>query len=61
VRHAGAGGHTLDLIRPENLFMAHAVLVRDLAFEDVGQDFHVAMAVSTESAAGSDAVFVDDA
>ena len=41
--------------------VAHAVLVRQRAFEHVADDLHVAVAVGAEAGAGGDAVLVDDA
>ena len=40
--------------------IAHAVLVRQRAFEHVADDLHVAVAMRAEAGASGDAVFVDD-
>lgn len=58
---AFAGAHELDLAGLEDAAIAEAVFVLEGAFDNVGEDFHVAVRVSGEAAAGSDAVFVDDA
>ena len=58
---AFAGAHELDLAGLEDAAIAEAVFVLEGAFDNVGEDFHVAVRVSGEAAAGSDVVFVDDA
>lgn len=56
-----AGAHELDLAGLEDAAIAEAVFVLESAFDDVGEDFHVAVRVGGEAAAGGDVVFVDDA
>lgn len=53
--------HELDLAGLEDASVAEAVLVLEGAFDDVGEDFHVAMGMGGEAAAGGDVVLVDDA
>src|SRR5512146_3335919 len=61
VTDAGAGGHALHLAGPDDRTGADAVLVLERAFEDVGDDLHVAMAMRIEAGAGLDAILIDDA
>ena len=61
VSHAGAGTHVLEVSGFDDGAVAHAVLMLELALDDVGEDFHVGMGVLGEAAAGSDGVVVDDA
>ena len=56
-----AGRHALHLAAPDDAAVAQAVLVLQRAGQDVGDDFHVAMAVRAEARAGRDAILVDDA
>src|SRR5262249_54885627 len=48
-------------IRPQSLFMTHAVTVCERAFQHVSEDLHIAMAVSSKSRARSDSIFIDHA
>src|ERR1700722_20668409 len=57
--HARAGAHTLDVARMNGRAVAHAVLVRQSAFEHITDDFHVAMAVCPKTLATRDAILVD--
>jgi hypothetical protein len=59
VHHAATGAHALHVARPDGRAVAHVVLERQRAAEDVGDDFHVAVPVAAEAAAGLDAVFAD--
>src|SRR5664280_223597 len=68
VLHAAPGAHALHVARPDDAGRralaatgAHAVFVRQLAFEHIADDFHIAMAVRAEAASGRDAILVDDA
>ena len=61
VRDAGARRHALDLARPDDGAGAHAVRVRELAVEDVRENFHVAVTVLAEAVSGRHAVLVDHA
>jgi hypothetical protein len=60
VANAGARAHALHVARPDHGAVAHRILVRQRALEDVADDFHVAVAVGAEALARLDAVFVDD-
>src|SRR5439155_8725317 len=48
VLDAGSGAHPLDVSRPDDTRVPHAVPVRQGALEDVGNDLHVAVAVLAE-------------
>ena len=61
VRDAGPRVHRLPLARVDHLAVAHAVAVLQLAGQHAGEDFHVAVRVRGEPAAGRDAVVVDHA
>src|SRR5258706_6795944 len=61
LRDAGAGPHALHIARPDHRAIAHRITVRELAFEHVAQDFHVAVAVRAEALARLHAVLVDHA
>src|SRR6266404_4706202 len=52
-------GHDLHFARSDDRSGADAVLVLEGTFQNVGNDFHVPMSVSTESLSGADPVFVD--
>src|SRR6185436_5883156 len=60
VPDAGARAHALHVTGPDARAIAERVLVRQLAFQHVADDLHVAVAVRAKSLAGRDAVFVDD-
>ena len=62
VAHAAARAHALHVAGPDHArrcvlggTRAHAVLVRELAVEDVADDLHVAVAVRAEAAPRGDA------
>src|SRR5262249_10832188 len=57
--HSRAGRHALELTGPEDLAMPHAVLVLQLAFEHIGDDLHVAVAMHAETLAWLQPIFVD--
>ncbi len=62
--HAGAGAHPLHIAGPDDRCrgaLTDAVLVRELAIENIGDDFHVAMAMCPKSRARRNPVFVDHA
>jgi hypothetical protein len=61
VRHAGTGAHHLDLAGRDDRRVAHAVLVRELAFQQIGEDLHVAVRVHREAHAGRHDVVIDHA
>ena len=56
-----SGAHPLHLTRLDRGAVTHAVLVRELALEDIGQDLHVGVAVRREAPARGDAIFIDHA
>ena len=53
--------HPLKLAGREDRAVAHAVLVLELALEDVGDDLHVLVRMAAEALARRDAVFVHHA
>src|SRR5205823_9212134 len=61
VPNAGAGAHALYVARHDGRAGAHRILVSERAFEHIGDDLHVAVAVRAEAATGLHAVLVDDA
>lgn len=61
VPHARARGHVLQLAGPDNGAGAQAVLVLQLARQDVGQNLHVLVAVHAEAAARLHAILVQHA
>src|SRR6267143_2332392 len=60
MRHPRARAHSLQVARHDDRAIAHAVLVLERAFEDPGDDLHVAVAMGAEALARLDAVVVDD-
>ncbi len=58
VRHAGARAHVLHVARLDHRAVAHTVFMFQGAFEDVRDDFHVAVRVLRKAAAPCDAVVV---
>src|SRR6266700_27199 len=60
MRHPRARAHSLQVARDDDRAIAHAVLVLERAFEDPGDDLHVAVAMGAEALARLDAVVVDD-
>src|SRR5207244_3498909 len=61
VLHARAGGHVLHLARTDHASVAHRILVLQCAAEDVGDDFHVAMRMRSETLSRHYEIVVDDA
>ena len=61
VADAAAGAHALHIARPDHAAIADAVLVAQFAFQHIGDDFHVAVAMGAKAAAGRDTVFIDHA
>ncbi len=61
VLDARAGRHSLHVAAADDGAVAHAVAMRELAFEHVRDDLHVAMRVSAEALARLHPVLVDDA
>jgi len=60
VYDSGAGRHRLDRVRPDDMPLAHAVLMREAAFEDVTDNLHVAMGVGAKTLPRSYTIVVDD-
>src|SRR3546814_20661923 len=58
---AASGVHDLHVACSRAPLVAEAVLVRDRAFADVGDDFHVGLGLRRETAVRRDAVVVPDA
>lgn len=61
VRDSAAGAHTLDFTGHNHGAVSHAVLMRQRALQDVGDDFHVLMVMGRESLPGRYPVFIDNA
>ena len=61
VGHTGPGAHALQVIGANDRTVAHGVAMLQLTGENVGENFHVAVAVLAEALARGDAVVVDDA
>ena len=61
VADAGAGGHVLQLAGDKRLARAGRVLMLHRAFQDVGEDLHVAVGVLAKPHGWSNIVLVDDA
>jgi len=58
--YTGAGAHILDIAGLDDRAVAHAVLVLQPAFQNVSDDFHIAMRVEWKTGATCDAVVVQD-
>ena len=56
VAHAAARAHALDIAGRNAFDIAHAVLVGQIARQDIADDLHVAVAVGAETGAGLDAL-----
>ena len=61
VTDAGSGRHDLHVAWADDRAGAKAVLVLEGAFQDVGDDLHVPMAVGIKAGGGFDAIFIDHA
>src|SRR4029079_7122870 len=61
VDHTRAGAHALYVAMADRRFAARGILVRELAFQHVADDFHVAVTMRAEALTRRDAVLVDDA
>src|SRR5579862_7350735 len=59
--NAAACSHALSIARENDRTGSEAVFVLKLAFENIGDDLHVAMRMSGKSGVRRDVVFVDDA
>src|SRR5579872_5347996 len=58
---ASAGAHTLDLAGTNDAAAADGIPMLERAVDEIGYDFHVAMAVRLKAAAARYPVLVDDA
>src|SRR3989338_3979919 len=58
---SAAGAHTLDFAGHNHGAVSHAVLMRQRAFQNVGDDFHVLMRMGRKALPGRYPVFIDDA
>src|SRR5579862_2636637 len=61
VANAATRGHALSIAGQNHRTGSETVLVLELAFENVSDDFHVAMRMRRKSIIRRDPVFVDDA
>ena len=52
--------HALHITIPQDGPVTHVVFVRELALEDIGNDFHVPVAMGAKAFAGLNPVFVND-
>ena len=60
MRNAGSRAHVLNVAGLDDGPVAHAVLVSQRAFENIGDDFHVTMRMRGETATPGDAVVIHD-
>src|SRR5262252_818722 len=61
VANACSRGHALSVAGKDDRSGSQAVFVLQLAFEDIGDDFHVAVRMRGKPGVGRDVIFVDDA
>jgi len=61
VPDTGASAGELDIATFQDLEIPHAILVLEFTADDVGEDFHLTMSVSSEALAGLDPILVNDA
>ena len=59
VHDAGPGAHALYIARANDAAVSHAVFVFHEAPKHVGNDFHIAVPMSTETGSGDDAIIVE--
>jgi hypothetical protein len=59
VPHAAAGAHALSLARANDGTVAHTVLVRESAFEQVSDDLHVAVGMHRKTVSRLNPILVD--
>jgi hypothetical protein len=59
VPHASSGAHELDLPRSKDAFIAKAVAMGERTFQDIAENFHVAVRMLGETSAGGDNVVID--
>ena len=58
MHHAGAGAHHLNIACLCAALIAHIVAMGNRSFADIGDDFHVLMAVHRKSGFGFDLVII---
>src|SRR3984957_12710346 len=56
---ARTGRHLLNLIRPQHLHVAHAVLVSKFALQHIAQNLHIAVRMRSKSTPLRHTVFID--
>ena len=56
-----SGRHRLDFIRSDNVLFTCAVTMQHVPFDDVGDDFHIAMGMRPKPLPGCDAIVVQHA
>src|ERR1041384_7840013 len=61
VSHTRPGGHSLHVSGTNNRTVAHAVFMSECAFEDVGNDLHVAMTMHRKTAPRRNKILIDHA
>jgi len=61
MHHTGAGTHDLHIASFGAAFITHAVLMRNGALADIGDDFHVAMRVRVKAHTGRDFIIIPHA
>src|ERR1700730_4191560 len=61
VQHARSRAHALHFAGANDRTRSHVVAMFELSLEDVGDDFHIAVAMCSKAATGLDAVLVDHA
>ena len=60
VQDARAGAHALHLAGPDHRAVAEAILVLEGSLENIGDDFHVLVAMAGKPGTRNDAVLVND-
>jgi hypothetical protein len=55
-----AGGHPLDVILPDEIYITHGILVFHLAFKDDGDNFHFFVGMYSEALVWLDNIIVED-
>src|SRR5712691_4398613 len=61
VQHARSRAHALHFAGADDGSRSHVVAMFELSFEDISDDFHIAVAMCSKAAARLDAVLVDHA
>ena len=61
VAHSGAGAHPLNFTRTYHANVSHIIFVFQGAFDDVGDDFHLAMRMQRKTACRGDDVIIENA